>query len=58
MKGDSSPRAEDVLRLVRSSADPLPHDEARVLERVELRLGLLAHLELASGTRAVLEKDA
>ena len=44
MKEESSPRANDVLRRVRGSADPRPQDEARVLTRVEQRLGMLSEV--------------
>jgi hypothetical protein len=45
MKEASSPRATEILRRVRGSADPQPEDEARVLARVEQRLGMLSALE-------------
>lgn len=40
MKGERVSPGEDVLRLVRGSADPLPDHELRVLARVEQQLGL------------------
>jgi hypothetical protein len=45
MKDESSARANDVLRRLRGSADPRPQDEARVLARVEQRLGMISELE-------------